>query len=183
MSQRTIERSKASVTLLENNGRIFFFQPDIGVIASDESLEKAYAKFIGARQAYWSEVDGSGLRIGGGSIVPAQEITVSTTGARSAWVELGLFVAKFCIVLVVIAGVGGVLVTRVAGSIGAAIDNAVGPSKSISLADVVRKSSDVVKDLQSLTGEEKEALRRNVAAISRELAPIVDAWRNPPPGQ
>ena len=28
----------------------------------------------------------------------------------------------------------------------------------------------------------KEALRRNIGAISRELDQIVDAWRNPPPG-
>jgi hypothetical protein len=34
------DQLKASVSLLENNGRIFFFQPDIGVIASDENLEK-----------------------------------------------------------------------------------------------------------------------------------------------
>jgi hypothetical protein len=46
---------------------------------------------------------------------------------------------------------------------------------------VSRKAADIVKDIHSLSKEDKEALLQSVAAISRELDPLVDAWRNPPP--
>lgn len=185
MSQGTSDRSQASVTLLENNGRIFFFQPDIGVIASDEKLETAYQKFLSARQAFWSEVDRAGLTVGARPTASAQAITVAATGGRSVVSELGLFVAKFCIVLAVIGGIGwgvGVAVTKAVNGAATAFNQAFDPkSLSLSYADVARKAGEIVKDMQSLTKDEKEALQRNVSAISRELEPVAEAWRNPPP--
>jgi len=186
MPQRTSEQSETDVVLIEKNGRFFFFQPDIGVIASDEGIEGAYGKFSDARRAFWNEVAQAGLEAGGqgavaGSRRPGREIVaVAARGRRGMVAELGLFVAKLCIVFALIGGVGAVVVTRAAGGIATALQQ-IGPPKPISLADVSVKAADIVKDIQSLTKEEKESLLRSVAAISRELDPIVEAWRKPPP--
>jgi hypothetical protein len=179
MSQRT-DDSGRSVTLVEKNGRFFFFQPDVGVIASDESIENAYQKFLGARHEFWREIEQAGLSVGNSRGAPgAHEIVLSPTG-RSVPSELGLFVAKFSLAMILIAAIGGVVVTRAASGIAAAIDQVTGPARSISIADVSRKAADIVKDLRSLTESEKESLRQSIGAISREIDPIVDAWRNPP---
>jgi hypothetical protein len=186
MSQRTSDHSEVSVTLLERNGRFFFFQPLIGVIASDASIETAYEKFLDAQRAFWSEVEQAGLIVDEGRLgttpgATAMRGTPQTVEvSRSVKSELGLFVAKLCIALVLIGVIGGAVVTRAASGVAAAIEHAIGPSKSISMADVSRKAADIVKDLQSLTKEEKESLRQSVGAISREVDPVVDAWRNPP---
>ena len=37
-----------------------------------------------------------------------------------------------------------------------------------------------LQNAQLLTKQEKESLRQSVGTISREIEPIVDAWRNPP---
>jgi len=183
MSQRTSERSEATTNLLERDGRFFFFQPDIGVIVSDEDIDKAYAKFVEARRAFLHEAERAGLTPGGSATFAqtGSATGVRTAAGRSLGVELGLFVAKLVIALVLIGAIGGAVISRAAGTVAAAIDQAIGPSKSISLADITRKAADIVKDIQSLTKEEKESLRQSVGAISRELGPIADAWRNPPP--
>jgi hypothetical protein len=177
MSQRT-DDSGHSVTLVEKNGRFFFFQPDVGVIASDESIENAYQKFLGARHAFWREVEQAGLTVGSQRAAEAQPVLAAT--GRSVPAELGLFAAKLGIAVVLIGAVGGVVVTRAAGGVVAAVDRIVGPMTSVSMADVSRKAADVVKDMRSLTDQERETLRQSVGTISREIAPMVDAWRNPP---
>jgi len=180
MSQRT-DDSGRSVTLIENNGRFFFFEPDVGVIASDEKIEGAYQKFLGARQAFWREVELAGLPVDGSRRAShAREIVLASPTGRSMASELGLFIAKFGIAIVLIGTIGGVAVTRAVNSVAAAIEHATSPIKSVSMADVTLKASDIVKDLRSLTEQEREALRQNIGAISRELGPMIDAWRNPP---
>jgi hypothetical protein len=179
MSQRT-DDSGRSVTLVEKNGRFFFFQPDVGVIASDESIESAYQKFLGARQAFQREVEQAGLAVGGNQGVSSEQQIMVAPAGRNILSELGLFVAKFCIALVLIAVISGVVVTRATNGIAAAIEHAIGPVKSISMGDVSLKAADVLKDLRSLTAQEKESLRQNIGAIARELEPMIDAWRNPP---
>lgn len=179
MSQRT-DDSARSVTLVEKNGRFFFFQPDVGVIASDVSIENAYQKFLGARHEFWRNVEQAGLTVGGNHRASdAQEIVLASTG-RSVPSELGLFVAKLGIAIVLIGAISGVVVTRATSGIASAIDHVAGPAKSISMADVSRKAADIVNDLRSLTEQEKDSIRQSVGAISRELDPIIDAWRNPP---
>lgn len=175
---------KASVNLLENNGRIFFFQPDIGVIASDENLEKAYGKFLDARRTFWSEVEGAGLKAGGvvdrgGAASVARDPVPDTSSRRTMVAELGLFAAKFCIALVITCGLVGVVAMRAVDGISGAIAQAT--PKQLSLADVTHKTADILKDIRSLSPQDREELLRNVGEISREFQPIVDAWRNPPP--
>jgi len=179
MSQRTND-SGHSVTLVEKNGRFFFFQPDVGVIASGESIEDAYQKFLGARHAFLREVEQAGLTVGDKHGAAGAQGIVLTSAVRNLSSELGLFVAKLCIAIVLIAAISGAVLTRAAGGITTAIDQVAGSAKSISIADVSRKAADIVKDLQSLTEHEKESLRQSVGTISRELDPIIDAWRNPP---
>lgn len=187
MSQRSSDQSEPAVNLLERNGRFFFYQPDIGVIASDDGIDRAYEKFLSARRAFWSELDAAGLRTadrgtaGGGPTSTSARNGVSVPMSRGLTTELGMFVAKLLIAIALFGGIGGMVAMRAAEGVGGAIDRAIAPSKSISLADVSRKAADIVKDMRSLTREEKESLRQSVAAISRELEPIVDAWRNPPP--
>ena len=49
--------------------------------------------------------------------------------ARGVVAELGLFVAKFCVVLVVIGGVGSVLAARGTSEIAAALDQVKAPKQ------------------------------------------------------
>jgi hypothetical protein len=178
MSQYASDQ-RISVNLLESNGRIYFLQPGIGVIASGDNVESAYERFLGARRAFWSELEGAGLT--GGDATAGVAASAVQRG-RGVLAELGLFIAKFVIALTIIGSVAGFLVTRTVDRITMAVDQAAGSVKPVSLADVTRKAADIVKDFKSLSPEDKEALRRNIGAISRELDPIVDAWRNPPPG-
>jgi len=187
MPQRSTGQSEPAVNMVEKNGRFFFFQPDIGVIASDDAIEGAYEKFLGARRAFWCELHAAGLTAGDRGMVARLDPTiasprnaVSVPKSRGLTTELGIFVAKLLIALALFAGIGGIVIGRTAEGVTGAIDRAIGSSKSISLADVSRKAADIVKDMQSLTREEKESLRQSMAVISRELDPIVDAWRNPP---
>jgi hypothetical protein len=179
MSERGNDQSHTAV-LLEKNGRFFFYQPDTGVISSDDSLEGAYAKFASARRKFLDDVEKSGLTLG----VPSGAAPVPTgPSARGTAAELKVFLAKTCIVLLVVAVVGGLAATLVARSvsgIAGAINQALAPLKSITLGDVAGKAADVAKDAQSLTKQQKESLRQSIATISRELAPIAEAWRNPP---
>ena len=89
--------------------------------------------------------------------------------------ELGLFLAKICIVLIVVAGVGGTAVVAVKRSVG---DISIGP---VSLVDIANKAADIVRDLQAMPQDRKESLRQNIGILSREATPFVEAWRNPPP--
>lgn len=184
MSQRTSEQSEVTASLLERDGRFFFFQPNTGIIVSDEDIDKAYGKFVEVRQAFRHEAARAGLTPEAEAFAQSGSIAMPRTPAaagRGLGSELGVFVAKLVIALVLIGAIGGAVVSRATGSIAAAVDQAIRPSKSISLVDVSRKAADIARDMQSLTKEEKEQLRQSIAAISRELGPIVDAWRNPPP--
>jgi len=187
MSQQSIDRPEPIVNLLEKNGRFFFFQPDIGVIASDNGIEGAYEKFLGARRAFWQEANAAGLTAADrgepatpDSTAPVRRSGISVPQGRGVAAELGLFAAKLLIGLALVAGIGGLVVMRAAEGVSGAVNRTLGASASISLADVSRKAADIVKDIKSLTREEKESLRQSVGEIAREIEPIVDAWRNPP---
>jgi hypothetical protein len=184
MSQRMGDQSQANVVLIERNGRFFFFQPDIGVIASDQGIEEAYGRFSEVRRAFWNDVSQAGLTVGRAGVVAGpshtghETVAVVGHGRRGMAAEIGLFVAKVCIVFALIGAIGVTVVARAGAGIATMLQQVELP-KQISLADVSRKAADIVKDIQSLTKEEKESLVRSVAAISRELDPVVDAWRNP----
>jgi hypothetical protein len=186
MLQQTNDQSEADIVLIEKDGRYFLFQPDIGVIASAESIDGAYSKFSAARRAFWTEVAQAGLATGGQTAVAAPSRGVRAVAAparlaqRGVAAELGLFVAKFVIVLVVIGVIASALGARVADNIATALSQVKAP-KQLSFADVSHKAADIARDIQSLSKEERETLLRSLATISRELDPMLDAWRNPPP--
>lgn len=161
--------SLATAVLVEQGGRFFFYQPGIALIASGDSLANAYRKFVGQRRDFIEEIERFGFV---GNRAPAAQYSAGPiVGAhRGVASELGLFAAK-CVVAVLL--VGGLLAAAAAG---------LAPQGGISFSDVVNKVGDIAKDIQSLPADRKEALRQSVGAISRELAPAADAWRNPPPG-
>jgi hypothetical protein len=157
----------ATAVLVEKGGRFYFYQPGIALIASGDSLANAYRKFVGQRRDFVEEIERFGFV---GSRAPATRYSAGPVMGTNRGIasELGLFVAKCFIVLLLMGG----LVAAVAS---------LAPQGGITFADVVNKAGEIAKDVQSLPPDRKEALRQSVGAISRELAPAVDAWRNPPP--
>ena len=66
-------------------------------------------------------------------------------------------------------------------SLGAfAVVEAIKPLGSLSIAHLVDKVGLIAKDFHTLPDEKKDALRRNVGNLSRELSSYGEAWRNPP---
>lgn len=179
MSAPTSNAAPATAVLVEKGGRFFIYEPTLGVIGTDDTVEKAYDNFRNARRAYLDNVAQAGLTFASPVAAPSgQAIT-----PRRFVGELGLFLAKTCIVFVLV----GALVVIAADQAGRAVnrlasgvDQVIAPLKSVSLADVVGKAADIAKDAQGLPAEKKEALRRSIGTISLEVAPFFDAWRNPP---
>jgi hypothetical protein len=166
------DHSFATAVLLEKGGRFYVYQPGLALIASDQSLLTAYRKFIGVRRDFIEEAERSGLA-GHGPLprayvgVPEQSLARGGIAA-----ELGLFVAKLCIVLLLVAGLGA------AAAIG--MKNALGGG-GVSIVDIANKAAEIVKDVQAMPPDRKESLRQSIGVLSREAAPLMDAWRNPPP--
>jgi len=163
--------SLATAVLVEQGGRFYFYQPGIALIASGDSLANAYQKFVGQRRDFIEEIERFGFV---GNRAPAAQYSAGPVVEthRGIASELGLFVAKCFIALLL---VGGLLAAAVAS---------LAPQGGITFADVANKAGEIAKDVQSLPPDRKEALRQSVGAISRELAPAIDAWRNPPsPGE
>src|SRR4051812_47738858 len=110
MSDKGLDASPNSAVLVERNGRFFIYEPRLGVIASDESVEKAYGKFIDARRGHAEEIARAGLTAGSPGLSPP---AMSALAGRSTASELRLFVAKTCIVLLIVAALVGVAVMGV----------------------------------------------------------------------
>jgi hypothetical protein len=179
-----VESSASEMVVIEKDGRFFLFQPDLGVIVSDESLEKAHAKFVDVRQAFLKDVERAGVTLGrhraASTSIPTSAVSVPSRQVIA--VELGLFAVKFCVILVFVVATGAVVV----GHIAKAVDQAVlgiapriDALTKLSLADVSIKAADIARDAQNLPESRKEALRQSIAVISRELEPVAEAWRNP----
>jgi len=169
----------SQTVLLENGGKFFVYQPTSGVIASGNSVTAAYQKFTDAQRVFLDTVQQAGLTAG------VQESSGLTGVAvhRSAIGELGLFAAKFGVVLLVLSGIGALAVGAIENAVGGAtqgISRALAGVGSLTLSDIVTKSDDIVRDFKSVPEQRKEDFRKNVGEISRQLSPIVDAWRNPP---
>jgi hypothetical protein len=179
MPDTVLEVPPNSATLVEKDGRFFIFEPGLGVIASDEKVERAYEKFVGARRDYVEEIARAGLTEA--SAVGPSEARTAVLAGRPMGSELRLFLAKTGIVLLIVAVVVAVVVDRVNRAIGG-LASTIEPLETISLADVARKAKEIAIDARELTPDNKETLRQSVGALSRELAPIIDAWRNPPSG-
>lgn len=170
----------SQVVLLEREGRFFVYQPAFGLIASGDSVATAYQKFADAQRLFLDDVRRAGLTVATAVQAPVE---ASVAVHRGFLAELGLFVAKFVLVLLVLAGAGGMAVgalENAVSGIGQAITRVVNSAGSLTLNDAVTKSEDIVRDFNNLPANRKEELRRNVGEISRQLTPIIDAWRNPP---
>jgi len=175
--------SSASGVLIERDGRFFVYEPTLGVIVSDDSAAKAYDKFTAARRAYLDDLQRAGLSL---AAAPAAGGRAGPVAYRGVMAELGLFVAKACIVVVVFALLAVTAadqaaraVNRVAQNTVQSVNQALAPLTTISLTDVVRKAADIARDAEDLPPERKESLRRSIAAISIETAPFREAWTNP----
>jgi hypothetical protein len=168
-----------SAMLVEKDGRFFIYEPGLGVIASDDKIERAYEKFVGVRRDFVAEVARAGLT----ARVPPQpsQATAAVLAGRPMGGELRLFLAKTCIVLLIVAAAGLVVVDGVNHAIGGLVAS-VAPLGRISLADVAEKAQAIAIDAHDLPPARKEVLRQSIGALSRELEPIIDAWRNPPSG-
>ncbi len=179
------DRSSVMAVLLDKGGRFFVYEPGLAVIASGDSVEGAYANFLRTRRGYADEIQRAGL--------PALKLAPTTApGGRTVGMELLLFLAKTLIVFLVISALGLVATLsakqyadRLNSTMAQSIENltaTVGRSvesfSAISMADVVNKVAVISQDVQSLPEERKEALRRSIGVIAREVVPIVDAWRD-----
>src|SRR5476651_212630 len=91
------EAQRSSAVLLEKEGRFFIYQPEIGIIASDDDIERAYKKFAGVRQEYYREMAGAGLEIPQDPEVVARRRILGSIGR-----ELGGFLARIAIVIIVV---------------------------------------------------------------------------------
>jgi hypothetical protein len=158
--------------LLERGGSFFVYEPNLGIIASDGTVEGAYRRFAGAKIALVEDAERAGLALRRSAVparLPARPRRVAT-GQRGVVAELSLFVAKIGILFLVVGAIG-LAVAKTAGSGG----------KPLGMADIVDKAAEIARDVAGLPPEKKESLRQSVGAVSRELGPVFDAWRNPPP--
>jgi len=180
VSGTRLESLPVKAVLLAREGRYFFYEPGIGVIASSENIEEAYEKFNDARREYMTQAELAGLATVATGIPSGAAPVALRLNTRH---ELALFVAKVCILFAIVAVVALPAVfgiTRTIDQAAASISSAMGGEGRLSLADVARKADDIARDARNLPEEKKASLRQNIGAISRELAPFVDAWRNPP---
>ena len=97
MSQPGLDTSPSGAVLVEKNGRFFVYEPSLGVIASDESVDRAYEKFVGAKREFVVEIARAGLAV----VAPAPAAsTAPVLASRPLVDEVRLFLVKTCIVLV-----------------------------------------------------------------------------------
>lgn len=184
----------SKVVLVEKDGRFVVYQPGLALVASGNSIEDAYGKFAEAKLTFFREIERAG--IGMDTAAPRrQEGTARVVASRGVFAELGMFVAKTCIVMLLVAGICGVMAIAVKQSIGrltASLPSEIGRATggvseffkslgSISMVDIANKAAVIAQDVQAMPEERKEALRQSVGILSRELAPIAEVWRNPPP--
>jgi hypothetical protein len=160
------EVASSTVVVLERGGNFFAYEPGLAIVVSDETIEGAYRRFVNAKRALVEEAEGAGLALRRLVASPkANPQAAFGVGQRGAAAELTMFLAKTCIVFVVLGGLialgGGLL-------------------KPLAMADIADKAADIARDISSLPPEKKELLRQSVGTVSRELSPVGDAWRNPP---
>ena len=174
MPEKRSDLQPFNAVLIEKGGRFYFFDPGLGTVASGGTVEQAYQKFAGLRVALAAEIEQAGL------VVPAGPVRAAVAAGPGFGRELGLFAAKFCLALVILAAVGVPVAAGVARAISNGLSQAVASIQPISLADISHKAAVIARDAENLSPEYKETLRRSIAVIKRELGPAIDAWSQPP---
>ncbi len=177
MSNVGDERQPYTAVLIEREGRFFFYEPGLGVIASAENVDQAYNRFVEARENFVTEIEQAGLS-------SARVDVQQPQSTRSIGGELKIFMVKTTVVVMVIAimaatlGLGiGHAVDRLSQSIGAIV----APLTSVSISDVSLKAAEIARDVREMPDGNKDLLIRSVGYLSREAEPVIAAWRNPPP--
>lgn len=198
MQQSRLDHAPSTAMVLERGGRFYVYQPGLALVASGESVELAYRKFSDAKRAFVIDAERAGLTASSTAVRPHTAGTAQLAAGRGIGSELGLFLAKTTIVLFIVAGIGvagAVAVKRSVDGIAAAIAPEIARASmgasdllkevkgmgNVSMTDIANKAAVIVQDVQAMPQERKESLRQSVGILSREAAPIVEAWRNPPP--
>ena len=176
MDESQPDQTLSTVVLLERNGRYFVYEPGLALIASDNTIKAAYGKFAAARHGYIEDVGQAGLTLKARPPLVVAARKTRPMAGRSFGGELGLFAAKICVVLLFVAALGGGLAAVVQQLV--ASNSAQG---GISMVDIANKAEVIAKDVQAMPQDRKDALRRSIGILSRELDPIAEAWRNVPP--
>ena len=79
-----------------------------------------------------------------------------------------MFLAKTAIFILVLGAIGATMFATTSGG------------RPLSMADIADKAAEIARDVSGMPEDKKETLRRSVGVLSRELGPVIDAWRNPP---
>jgi hypothetical protein len=178
MSKVRSKRSPSTVVLVEKDGRFYVYRPELGVIASDASITRAYEKFLASERVLLDDLGQAGLLLER----PASAIPDSASPSRSLTYDLGLFLTKACVVFLLI----GVIFMIAASMVSNVVENLASPIMSslerlghLSINDIAAKVSDIARDAHDMSEERKRQLRDSVGALSREMQPIIDAWQYP----
>jgi hypothetical protein len=160
-------RSLATAVVLEKGGKFFVYECGLAVIASGDSIEGAYQNFNVARHSFFEDVESAGL---GQELANRPEPAAGTgstrivqrSSGRSVAGELGMYTAKLCILLIIVAGLGaGGAITLMSQA----------PQGGISMVDVANKAAVVVQDIRQCRRTERthyaKALARYRESLSR----------------
>jgi hypothetical protein len=168
------QAASPTAVLLEQGGSFFVYEPSLGIIASDATVEGAYRRFSEAKRTLTVDAERAGLvmrrRLAPVRLPPRPRQIIH--GQRGAVAELAMFLAKTVILLLVLGAIGGAL--------GITVGRMTANVKPVGMADIADKAAEIARDASSLSPEKKELLRESVGIVSRELAPVIDSWRNPP---
>ncbi|HVA14959.1 MAG TPA: hypothetical protein VNF99_17060 [Stellaceae bacterium] len=169
--------------LSEKNGKFYFYQPELNLIASGDTVSAAYENFRDVRLEFLHEIERAGLE----NELPtprARRVRGAPLGERTVTREMGVFLVKAAIVLVVIAliGAAGMFATeRAVSRVTARLDS--GGIKSLTgglqHASLVDFLNNAARHAEAMPAARKEQLRESVGILAREAKPIVEALEAP----
>ncbi|UYN97341.1 MAG: hypothetical protein KIT25_10565 [Enhydrobacter sp.] len=176
----------SATVLLERDGEYFVYEPGLALVASGDTVESAYRSFSEGKKALFENARRAGLTTGEASVASA----AGFVAGRGFFGELGLFLTKTCIVLLIIGGIGVTAATALdkaisglsaeVARVSAGVADVLKGVGSISMVDIANKAAVIVQDVQAMPADRKESLRQSIGILSREATPIVEAWRSPP---
>lgn len=180
--------------LSETNGKFYFYQPELNLIASGDTVASAYENFCGVRLNFFHEIERAGLE----DELPtrrALRATGALRGGRGFRDEMGVFLFKTAIVFLLIAAFGAIgmfatgrlvrneiarldtgafksALATFSGGFGAEMRKLASAVQHASLVDFANNAA---RHAQAMPSERKEQLRESVGVLAQEAKPIVDA--------
>lgn len=177
MTEILADEMPFTAVLIQKDGKFFCYQPGLGLVVADVTAAGAYEKFSETRRNCLQEAERAGL-LTSPPVDFLQSSSRRLRASRGGWArELGLFLAKACIVLLIVGAIS------VAGIVEARhLISKLGPElardlKKASLVDAISKAA---QHAQEMPKARKEQLQRSIAILSRESEPLMKAWSNPP---